>query len=127
MAEHFLKSLDPELNVSSAGTEPGKAVSTRTIKVMAEAGFDLSHSKPKHIDQFVTSPFDYVITVCDLARKNCPVFFGLVKNRIHIGFEDPAHATGTETEVMQQYRKIRDQIRNSFIEFYERIKKSNHD
>lgn len=127
MAEHLLRSFDPELDLFSAGTEPGKIINPRTVKVMAELGIDVSKSKPRKIDCFLTSPFDYVVTVCDNARVHCPTFQGLVKNRLHIGFEDPATATGTEEEVMAVYRKIRDQINIKFREFYNYIKNNTHD
>jgi arsenate reductase len=127
MAEHLLRSFDPELDIFSAGTEPGKMINLRTVKVMAEIGIDVSISRPRKLDCFVTSPFDYVITVCDDAREKCPVFQGMVKNRLHIGFEDPAMATGTEEEVMNVYRKIRDQINTKFREFYHHIKNNTHD
>jgi arsenate reductase (thioredoxin) len=127
MAEFILKSFDSELNVKSAGTEPGKRINPRTLKVMAELGMDMSNSKPKIVSPFVTASFDYVITVCDDAREICPAFLGLVKNRLHIGFEDPAMATGTEEEVMSKYREIRDQIHVKFKEFYEHIKYNIHD
>ena len=127
MAEYILKSFDSELSVKSAGTEPGKQISPRTIKVMSELGMDLSKAKPKNVSCLLTSPFDYVITVCDDAREVCPTFLGLVKNRLHMGFEDPAKATGTEEEVMSKYREIRDQIHVKFQELYKKFKHDNHD
>jgi len=127
MAEHLLRSIDPELDIFSAGTEPGRIINPRTVKVMAEIGIDVSKSKTRKLDYFVTSPFDYVITVCDDAREKCPVFQGMVKNRLHIGFDDPEMATGTEEKVMNVYRKIRDQINIKFLEFYNHIKYNTHD
>lgn len=127
MAEHILRSFDPELDIFSAGTEPGKIINPRTVKVMAEMGIDVSKSRPRKLDCFVTSPFDYVITVCDDAREKCPVFQGMVKNRLHIGFDDPAMATGTEAQVMDFYRTIRDQIKAKFLKFYNHIKNNTHD
>ena len=124
MAEYLLRSFDPELEIYSAGTEPGKQINPRTLKVMLELGLDLSKSKPKNIDRFITSSFDYVVTICDDAREVCPVFQGLVKNRLHIGFEDPAIATGTEAQVMETYRMVRDQIKFKFLSFYKQIKKT---
>jgi len=122
MAEYFLKSFDSTLEVYSAGTNPEKKVNPRTIMVMNEIGIDLSDSKPKDVDIFLTDAFDYVITVCDNARKTCPVFRGMVKNRLHMGFEDPAITTGTEEEVMTFYRTIRNQIKDQFYQFYLEIK-----
>ena len=95
MAEGFLKSLDPSLEVYSAGTLPARHVHPKAVRVMAEAGIDLSSKMPKNVEQFLHEAFDYVITVCDNARETCPVFFGEVKQRLHFGFEDPAEAAGS--------------------------------
>lgn len=122
MAEYFLKSFDASLEVYSAGSKPEKRVNSRTITIMNEVGLDLSESKTKNVDIFITEAFDYVITVCGNARESCPVFQGVVKNRLHMGFEDPAKAIGTDEEVMAIYRTIRDQIKNQFYQFYLKIK-----
>lgn len=122
MAEYFLKSFDEKLDVYSAGSKPEKRVNPRTITVMKEVGIDMSDSKPKAVDIFTTEAFDYVITVCGQAKESCPVFQGIVKNRLHMGFEDPAIARGTEDEVMAFYRTIRDQIKDQFYQFYLKIK-----
>ena len=66
----------------------------------------------------IKDSFDYVITVCDNAKETCPVFFGKVGNTMHIGFEDPAEAKGTDEEILQEHRRIRDLIRNDFYKFY---------
>lgn len=118
MAEGFLKSFDKNLEVFSAGTKPSSQVHPKAIQVMKEVGIDLSGNYPKHSDQFLNDPFDYVITVCDNAKESCPVFMGKVGKQIHIGFEDPADATGTEEEVLAVFRKIRDEIKRDFFEFY---------
>ncbi len=118
MAEAFLKSFDNRLEVFSAGTEPGKKVHPLTVKVMAEKGFDLSKNYPKSVDDFLNMAFDYVITVCDGAKERCPIFTGTVKNRLHIGFEDPAEAAGTEEEKLKAFRRIRDEI---FKDFQKRL------
>jgi len=118
MAEGFLKSFDPDLEVYSAGTEPSGEVHPNAMAVMQETGIDISEGLPKHVDQFIEEPFDYVITVCDDARESCPVFTGKVRHRLHLGFEDPARATGTKEEVMGVFRMIRDQIREAFYQFY---------
>lgn len=118
MAEGFLKSFDKNLEVFSAGTQPSSQVHPKAIQVMKEVGINLSGNYPKHSDQFINDPFDYVITVCDNAKESCPVFNGKVGKQLHIGFEDPADAAGTEEEVLRVFRKIRDQIRNDFYQFY---------
>ncbi|MFN4111240.1 MAG: arsenate reductase ArsC [Ignavibacteria bacterium] len=128
MAEAFLKSFDKNLEVYSAGTFPASQVHPKAILVMNEVGIDISQNKPKDVNQFINQSFDYVITVCDNAKENCPVFLGKVNKQLHIGFEDPAEATGTEEEVIKVFRKVRDEIKQSFQEFYSKeIKpKQNH-
>ena len=124
MAEGFLKSFDPFLEVYSAGTKPSAQVHPMAIQVMKEAGIDISDGHPKDVNQFIDYPFDYVITVCDHAKETCPVFTGEVNERLHIGFEDPAEATGSEEEILSVFRKVRDEIKKDFYQFYlEKIKK----
>lgn len=118
MAEGFLKSFDNNLEVFSAGTKPSSNVHPKAIQVMKEVGIDLSENYPKHSDQFINDPFDFVITACDNARESCPVFIGKVGKQLHIGFEDPADATGSEEEILTVFRKIRDEIKRDFFEFY---------
>jgi arsenate reductase (thioredoxin) len=119
MADGFLKSFDSELTVYSAGTKPSSAVHPKAILVMNEAGIDISKNVPKHVDQFLKEPFDYVITVCDHAKETCPLFLGKVGHHLHLGFEDPADATGTEDEILSVFRKVRDEIQSSFKTFYQ--------
>ncbi|MBX2974517.1 MAG: arsenate reductase ArsC [Ignavibacteriaceae bacterium] len=118
MAEGFLKSFDKELEVCSAGTYPSKQVHPKAILVMSEEGIDLSKNYPKHSNQFINEELDFVITVCDNAKETCPVFLGKVTKHLHIGFEDPAEAIGTEEEVLAVFRKIRDEIKTNFYKFY---------
>jgi len=120
MAEGFLKSFDGELEVYSAGTKPSNQVHPKVIQVMKEAGIDLSQNYPKMVDKFLNESFDYVITVCDNAKETCPVFIGKVGKQLHIGFEDPAEAAGTEEEVFAVFRKVRDEIKKDFYEFYKK-------
>lgn len=86
---------------------------------MAEAGIDISNHYPKNADIFINDEWDYVITVCDEANETCPVFTGKVKHRLHIGFEDPSKAEGQEEYIMNEFRRVRNQIRDEFREFYE--------
>jgi arsenate reductase len=118
MAAGFLKSFDSSLEVFSAGTRPAYRVSSKAILVMNEAGIDISSNVPESVDKYIGESFDYVITVCDNAKESCPVFTGKVKNKIHLGFEDPAEAEGTEDEVLPVFRKIRDEIKSAFHNFY---------
>jgi arsenate reductase len=120
MAEGFLKSFDKNLEVFSAGTQPSSQVHPKSIQVMKEVGIDLSGNYPKHSDQFINDPFDYVITVCDNAKESCPIFMGRIGKQFHVGFEDPAEATGTEEEILAVFRKIRDEIKRDFFEFYKK-------
>lgn len=118
MAEGFLKSFDSELEVFSAGTSPAARVHPRAMAVMKEAGIDISAHSPKSVDQFLSLPFDYVVTVCDNAKEQCPVFSGNVKHRLHIGFDDPSEAFGTDESVMAEFRRVRDEIREGFMRLY---------
>jgi len=121
MAEGFLKSFDSSLEVYSAGTHPEAEVNPKTIVVMQEVGIDLSMNSPKSVDEFLNKNFDYVITVCGSAKKSCPSFTGNVRHNLHIGFEDPADAEGTEEEIFKVYREIRDGIEDSFSKFFQKI------
>jgi arsenate reductase (thioredoxin) len=118
MAHGFLQSFDQNLQVFSAGTEPAKKVSYKAVQVMQEVGIDIGKHEPKHVEQYLNESWDFVITVCGGANESCPAFFGKVKNRVHIGFEDPSHATGTDHYVMGEFRRVRDEIKNKFMEFY---------
>jgi arsenate reductase (thioredoxin) len=118
MAEGFLKSLDKNLEVYSAGTKPAEKVNPFAVKAMKEIGIDISDGIPENVEKYLRQSFDYVITVCDSAKETCPVFIGDVKHQLHIGFDDPADAVGTEEEVMLVYRRVRDEIREEFQKFY---------
>jgi arsenate reductase len=121
MAEGFLKSFDPRLEVFSAGTKPAERINPFAVRVMKEVGIDISEQFPKDVERFLNEEFDYVITVCDNAKETCPVFTGRVKNRLHIGFEDPAEAVGEEEEVLPVYRRVRDQIGEAFRKLYDEV------
>lgn len=118
MAEGFLKSFDKNLEVFSAGTKPAEKVNPFAIKAMKEVGIDISNGVAENVDKYLTQSFDYVITVCDNAKETCPVFMGEVKHRLHIGFDDPADAVGTEEEILPVYHRVRDEIKRDFYEFY---------
>lgn len=119
MAEGFLRSVDPEIDVISAGTRPASVVHPLAVAVMREMGIDISGSAPKHVEQFVSQTFDVVITVCDDAREACPVFTGSVRTRLHFGFDDPAIATGTSEHVIAEFRRVRDEIQGTLRTWYE--------
>ncbi|MBN1543248.1 arsenate reductase ArsC [candidate division KSB1 bacterium] len=117
MAKGFLQSLDPELDVYSAGTNPSSRVHPKAVQVMAEIGIDISDAKPQNVGAYLDQSFDSVITVCDHAKETCPMFLGEVKDRLHIGFDDPADATGSEEEILAVFRRVRDEIRKDFTAF----------
>ncbi|MEO6694975.1 MAG: arsenate reductase ArsC [Ignavibacteria bacterium] len=118
MAEAFLRSFDSTLEVNSAGTSPAKEINPYTVKVMKEAGIDVSKAVPKDVAKFTSESFDFVVTVCDNAKEMCPVFTGKVKKHLHLGFVDPADAKGTEEEILNEYREIREEIKTTFKQFY---------
>ena len=120
MAEGFLKAFDSRLEAYSAGTIAEGKVNPNAIRVMHEMGIDLNQNKPEQVDKYLNKQFDYVITVCDGAKEICPVFTGKVKNRLHIGFDDPANATGTKVEILTEFRRIRNEILVEFFSFYQR-------
>jgi len=118
MVHGFLQSFDTKIEVHSAGTFPAATINSTAVKVMAEAGIDISNHYPKNADIYINDDWDYVITVCDEANETCPLFTGKVKKRFHMGFEDPSKTEGTEEYVLNNYRKVRDQIKNKFHDFY---------
>lgn len=123
MAQGFLQSFDKNLKVCSAGTEPAKQVNQKAVQVMKELGVDISHHKPKMVDQYIREEWDYVITVCDHANESCPLFMGKVKHRLHIGFEDPSHAQGSEEFILSEFYRVRDEIKEGFLAFYTQVLK----
>lgn len=125
MAEGFLISFDPRLEVFSAGTRAEQKVNPYAVKAMAEIGIDIANQYPKQVDIFLNENFDYVITVCDGAKEICPIFTGKVIHRLHMGFEDPAEAKGNEKEIMEVYRKVRDQMKEQFYTFYLSVNRMN--
>jgi arsenate reductase len=118
IAEGCLRSLDPRLEVASAGTSPARSVHPKAVAAMKEIGIDISGALPKSVDAFLGRSFDVVITVCDHANETCPVFTGSVRRRLHMGFEDPADATGTEEEITRKFREVRDDIVKKFGALY---------
>jgi arsenate reductase len=118
IAQGFLQSFDSDLTVCSAGTEPSEKVNDKAVAVMNEVGIDISSAFPKSVNQYLDEEWDYVITVCGGANENCPMFTGHVKHRLHIGFDDPAAITGDEEFVMNEFRRIRNEIKNGFYAFY---------
>jgi len=118
MAHGFLQSFDPNLYVCSAGTYPTGKVNEMAIKVMREAGVDISHHSSDSVEKYIHEEWDYVITVCDEANETCPVFTGKVKHRLHKGYPDPSETKGSEEYVLSEFRRIRDLIKRDFYQFY---------
>ena len=104
----------------SAGVEPAGFVSERAVRVMAEAGVDISGQYSKHLDDLCGLDFDYVITVCDYARETCPVYPGKTK-MIHRSFDDPSFVIGTEEQIMARFRDVRDQIHDFVADMPENL------
>jgi arsenate reductase len=114
LAEGILRAAAGDLvRVASAGSRPAGHVHPLAIRVMAEIGIDLSAHRSKHLDEFLREQVETVITVCGNADQACPMFPGQV-NRHHWGFDDPAHATGSEEEQLAVFRRVRDEIRRVF-------------
>jgi len=110
MAEGLINHDFPgEIQAFSAGIRPTR-VNPRAIQVMAELGIDISSQRSKSLEEFQDEEFDLAITLCDAAQKECPMFLG-AKRLIHKGFPDPARATGTEAEILQEFRRVRDALR----------------
>jgi arsenate reductase (thioredoxin) len=117
MAEGLINHhLGNQWQADSAGTEPAGYVHPLAVKAMAELGIDLSTGQSKSTDEFRNERFDVVITVCEDAAENCPLWLGS-GHVVHIGFEDPARVTGTEEEQMMVFRTVRDQIRERVLGF----------
>ena len=118
MAEAFLQSFDSTLKVCSAGTEASGKLNAKAVKAMAEAGIDISTHTSDSVDKYIGEEWDYVITVCGGANESCPAFVGKVKHRLHIGFDDPSHAVGTEEFIWSEFIRVRDEIKDGFYKFY---------
>ena len=100
------------LDSYSAGTNPEIDVNPFAVKVMTEIGIDISNHLPQSVNEYLDEHFSIIATVCDNARETCPVFTGSSDHKIHHGFEDPADATGSDAEITEVYRCIRDEIRD---------------
>jgi arsenate reductase len=114
LAEGILRNCAGDLfEVHSAGSNPAGYVHPKAVEVMKEIGIDISRHTSKHMNQFLGQKIDTVITVCGNADQACPMFPGQV-NRYHWGFDDPAHARGTDEEILAVFRRARDRIKLVF-------------
>ena len=118
MAHGFLQSFDKNLTVCSAGTEATGSLNPDAIRVMNEIGIDISHHTSKSVKIYLNEEWDYVITVCGGANENCPIFSGKVKHRLHFGYDDPSHVTGSTEFIDSEFHRVRDEIKSTFFEFY---------
>lgn len=123
MAHGFLQSFDPRLTVCSAGTEASGKLNPKAVEAMKEAGIDISHHTSDSVDLYLDQTWDYVITVCGGANENCPAFLGKVKHRLHIGFDDPSHAVGSEAFIWSEFIRVRNEIKDGFRRFYDEVLK----
>ena len=116
IVNHFL---GQRFQAFSAGTE-ATTVNPRAVAIMAEIGIDITGHHSKTMDEFSGESFDYVITLCGDANEKCPLFFGGVE-RMHIGFHDPSKVTGTDQEVIADFRRVRDEIKTTLLEFFKNV------
>lgn len=125
MAHGFLQSFDKDLVVCSAGTQASGKLNERAVAVMKEVGVDISKHTSDPVEKYLDEEWDYVITVCGGANEVCPAFIGKVKHRLHMGFDDPSHVTGSDEYIWSEFRRVRDEIKTAFHEFYLKHLKSN--
>lgn len=123
MAHGFLQSFDKNIIVCSAGTQASGKLNQGAVEAMNEVGIDISHHTSDSVEKYLNEEWDYVITVCGGANETCPTFLGKVKHRLHMGFDDPSHVTGSEEFIKSEFRRVRDEIREGFYKLYvEQIK-----
>jgi arsenate reductase len=123
LAEGFLKFFaGDKAEIYSAGIET-HGVNPKAVKVMDEIGIDISAHTSNNVNEYTSIDFDYVITVCDNAKESCP-YFPTKALKFHYNFPDPAKATGTDEEIMQEFRKVRDLVKNYALTFVK--EKLNH-
>lgn len=118
MAHGFLQSFSKDITVCSAGTEASGQLNPGAVKAMAEIGIDISGHSSDWVDKYLNDEWDYVITVCGGANEACPTFTGKVKQRLHIGFDDPSDAVGTDEFIWSEYIRVRDEIKEAFHKLF---------
>lgn len=118
MAHGFLQSFSKDITVCSAGTEASGRLNPGAVKAMAEIGIDISGHTSDWVDKYLNDEWDYVITVCGGANEACPTFIGKVKQRLHIGFDDPSDAVGTDEFIWSEYIRVRDEIKEAFHKLF---------
>ncbi|MEN6509950.1 MAG: arsenate reductase ArsC [Smithella sp.] len=121
MAEGIANSLwGDKMEAFSAGTR-ASFINRAAIEVMKEIGIDISKQRSKNLSEFDGQTFDYVITLCGDANETCPLYIGGTK-KTHIGFDDPARATGSNEEILKEFRRVRDEIKMKLDEFFKNEK-----
>jgi arsenate reductase len=118
MAHGFLQSFNENIIVRSAGTEASGKLNEKAVAVMKEIGIDISRHTSDSVEKYLDEEWDYVITVCGGANEVCPAFIGKVKNRLHIGFDDPSFAKGSDDFIWNEFRRVRDEINKVFYNLY---------
>ena len=118
MAHGFLQSFSKDITVRSAGTEASGRLNPGAVKAMVEIGIDISGHTSDWVDKYLNDEWDYVITVCGGANEACPTFIGKVKQRLHIGFDDPSDAVGTDEFIWSEYIRVRDEIKEAFHKLF---------
>ncbi len=118
MAHGFLQSFDKHITVCSAGTEASGKLNQKAVAAMKEIGIDISGHTSDSVTKYLGEEWDFVITVCGGANESCPAFIGKVKTRLHIGFDDPSHAVGTDEFIWSEFIRVRDEIKEGFYKFY---------
>lgn len=118
MAHGFMKTFDERLKVYSAGTEASGKLNQKAVKVMNEIGIDIADHSSDSVAKYLDEKWDYVITVCGGANESCPAFVGDVQHRLHIGFDDPSHAVGTDEFIWSEFHRVRDEIKERFYRLY---------
>lgn len=118
MAHGFLHSFDKKLEVYSAGTQASGSLNKKAVEVMKDVGVDISLHTSDSVNSYTDDVWDYVITVCGGANESCQQFSGIVRNRLHIGFDDPSEVKGNEEYIHNEFVRVRDEIRNAFFDLY---------
>ena len=113
LANHFL---GDRCLASSAGTEATR-VNPLAAQALSELGIDTSSLHSKTMDEFAGQTFDHIVTLCGDANEKCPLFFGGVQ-RIHHGFDDPSRLSGSEVDVLPEFRRVRDEIKNWIMDYF---------
>jgi arsenate reductase (thioredoxin) len=118
MAHGFLQSFDSTITVCSAGTKASGKLNQKAVAAMKDAAIDISQHTSDSVDKYLHEEWDYVITVCGGANEECPAFFGKVKHRLHMGYDDPSHAVGSEDFIWSEFIRVRDEIKDGFYKLY---------